>query len=87
MFRQSIAPGEGIPRSGPNGESDVVMASIPLSDGRLVTFDPLNLTPRRIDDEMDEGGLGKDEKEMVTQRVRDEVVKALAAKMEKWKVV
>ena len=63
----------------------MVLASVPLIDGRTLSFNPLNLSPGRMDDEIDEGGLSAQEKERVKTRVREEVFKALTAKMERWK--
>jgi hypothetical protein len=65
---------------------DVVLATIPLSDGRTLSFNPLNLSPGRMDGEMDEGGLSEPEKEQVKAKVREEVVKTLTEQMARWKV-
>ena len=81
MFRQSMAA------QPPPDVDEVRLAHIPLSDGRTLSFNPLQLTPGRIDDEMDEGGLGDDERAHVKVKVREEVVRALTEKMERWKVL
>lgn len=65
---------------------DVVLATIPLSDGRTLSFNPLNLSPGRMDGEMDEGDLSEPEKEQVKAKVREEVVKTLTEQMARWKV-
>jgi hypothetical protein len=91
FFRQSIAPNDLVARDtvgeddGPPLEPE--LASIPLSDGRTVTFNPLDLSPGRIDAEMEQGGLGENEKVRVKSKVKDAVFQALTAKMEKWKVL
>lgn len=82
MFRQSLAA----PTNG-QGEGKGALASIPLSDGRMISFNPMNLSPGRIDGELEEGGLKEDEKERVKVKVREEVVKSLTGMMERWKVV
>lgn len=63
------------------------MAHIPLSDGRTVTFNPLDLSPGRIDAEMDEGGIGEQEKVKIKDKVKAAVYEALTSRMEKWKVL
>jgi hypothetical protein len=91
VFRQSLLPQPS--RKGRDGETDdgdedeVELKSIPLSDGRVVTFNPLELDPARIEVEINEGGLSEGEKEKVMERVKSEVVKALTEKMERWKVL
>ena len=79
MFRQSLLPTHPIDQES--------TASIELSDGRFVTFDPLNLSPGRIDKEMEQGGIGEVEKAKVKGQVKDAVFMALQAKMEKWKLL
>ena len=64
----------------------MVLATIPLSDGRILSFNPLDLSPGRMNGEMDEGGLSESEKELVKTKVREEVVKTLTEQMERWKV-
>ena len=81
MFRKSLAPGTEIPPVEENGKA---LTSIPLSDGRSVTFDPFQLSPRRIEEEIEEGGLSKEEKERVRLRIKEEAVKALTAQMDRW---
>jgi hypothetical protein len=82
MFRQSLAPNAQLPPS-ERGEGEG-LASIPLKDGRVLSFDPLNMSPGRVEAEMQESGLGREDKELVKQRIRDEVVKALAERMDRW---
>ncbi|KAL7423240.1 hypothetical protein Q5752_002540 [Cryptotrichosporon argae] len=88
MFRQSLAP---VHRPATDGNEEVdsagdALSEIALSDGRVLAFNPLNLSPGRIGVELDAGGLGAKEKETVLRKVRDEAVRALSARMEKWHV-
>lgn len=76
LFRQSILP-----------KHDTEEAHIPLSDGRSISFNPLNLSPGRIDDELENGGLGEDEKRRVKKEVQDEVCRALTERMQRWKAM
>jgi len=85
VFRQSLAPQPR--KESEDEEEEVEMVSIPLSDGRVVTFNPLELDPARIEVEINEGGLSEAEKDKVMERVKSEVVKALTEKMERWKVL
>lgn len=98
IFRQSLGGGAALPRSkaqqhlgtsdddeGHGEEGDSASAEIPLSDGRTIAFNPLNLTPGRIDHELAEGGLSDTEKKRVKARVQEEVVRALTERMERWK--
>jgi len=82
MFLQSLAP-----PSLAGKVDDAVLATIPLSDGRTLSFNPLSLSPGRMDGEMEEGGLSETEKERVKAKVREEVVKTLTEQMERWKVI
>jgi len=84
VFRQSLLPQRAKDDS---DEGEVELKSIPLSDGRVVSFNPLELDPARIEEEINEGGLTEGEKERVMERVKSEVVKALTEKMERWKVL
>ncbi|KAL1412942.1 hypothetical protein Q8F55_000691 [Vanrija albida] len=80
IFRQSLGAAAPL-------DPEERSAEIPLSDGRTITFNPLNLTPGRIDDELGHGGLGAAEKKRVKQRVQEEVVRALTERMERWKAM
>ncbi|WOO77316.1 uncharacterized protein LOC62_01G000906 [Vanrija pseudolonga] len=82
IFRQSL----GAPAQQQSADEER-HAEIPLSDGRTITFNPLNLTPGRIDDELAYGGLGAAEKKRVKNRVQEEVVRALTERMERWKAI
>ncbi|MDN8688460.1 hypothetical protein Q0L85_13965, partial [Staphylococcus aureus] len=82
IFRQSL----GAPTQQASADEER-HAEIPLSDGRTITFNPLNLTPGRIDDELAYGGLGAAEKKRVKNRVQEEVVRALTERMERWKAI
>lgn len=87
MFRQSLAPAtlHDQPADGDDDEKDTDgLHSIPLKDGRVISFNPLELSPRRIEDEMRESGLGDKEREMTRLKIKEEVVKALSERMEKW---
>ena len=92
VFRQSLLPqrpgkGRNDEDSEDGEEDEVELKTIPLSDGRVVTFNPLELDPARIEAEISEGGLSEGEKDKVMERVKSEVVKALTEKMERWKVL
>lgn len=59
---------------------------IPLSDGRSISFNPMNLTPGRIEQELNQGGfLNEEEKRAVRDKVQQEAVKALQRQMDRWK--
>ncbi|CAK9785056.1 hypothetical protein CC85DRAFT_287003 [Cutaneotrichosporon oleaginosum] len=77
IFRQSLAP----------ALVDDALVDIPLSDGRTITFNPLALSPGRIDDELENGGLGSKEKASVKKLVQDEVFRSLTQRMERWKAL
>lgn len=79
MFRSAPVTATPVPPSD--------RTEIELSDGRLLSFDPLNLSPGRIDAELEEGGLAEAEKRLVKIRVKEEVVKSLTEKMDRWKVL
>ncbi|GMK57415.1 hypothetical protein CspeluHIS016_0402490 [Cutaneotrichosporon spelunceum] len=81
VFRQSLAPtfAEEPPNAG--------LVGIPLSDGRTLTFNPLELSPGRIDDELESGGLGNKEKVGVKKLVQEEVFRSLTERMERWKAL
>jgi hypothetical protein len=81
IFRQSLAP------TLVNESQDGSLVDIPLSDGRTITFNPLALSPGRIDDELESGGLGNREKASVKKLVQDEVFRSLTERMERWKAL
>lgn len=80
VFRQSLAPTS-------LSDDDKALVDIPLSDGRMLTFNPLALSPGRIDDELEVGGLGNKEKASVKKLVQDEVFRSLTQRMERWKAL
>lgn len=90
MFRQSLAPPtfrdehENEQNDDAGEKNDQGLVSIPLKDGRVMSFNPLELSPGRIADEMRESGLGDKELEATRARIKEEVVKALSERMEKW---
>ncbi|ODO05242.1 hypothetical protein L198_01932 [Cryptococcus wingfieldii CBS 7118] len=90
IFRQSLGPGAIAPKTpGPSRmveDSDEPLATIELSDGRTISFNPFSLTPGRVEMELEEGGVSKEEKARVQNQVHTEVLKCLQARMEKWKV-
>jgi hypothetical protein len=77
MFRQSLSH---------NPTIDGSLREFPLGDGRVVTFNPLALSPGRVDAEIDEGDFDEAERVKLKNGVRDEVVKALQEKMQIWKI-
>lgn len=80
MFRQSLAPATA-------SDDEKALVDIPLSDGRIITFNPLALSPGRIDDELEHGGLENKEKATVKKLVQDEVFRSLTERMERWKAL
>ncbi|KIR68515.1 hypothetical protein I312_100398 [Cryptococcus bacillisporus CA1280] len=89
IFHQSLgAKAKIISGPEPSGslDSDEPLATIQLSDGREISFNPFSLTPGRVERELEEGGVSKEEKVRVQNEVHAEVVKSLQARMEKWKV-
>ena len=78
MFRQSLAP----PTL--RHQDDEGLASVSLKDGRVISFNPLELSPGRIENEMKESGMGDRERELTRAQIKEEVVKALSERMEKW---
>ncbi|WVQ80671.1 hypothetical protein IAT38_002776 [Cryptococcus sp. DSM 104549] len=88
FFRQSLGGGALPPPAtpGPAGDTDEPLATIELSDGRTISFNPFQLTPGRVEAELEEGGVSKEEKVRVQNQVHAEVVKSLQARMERWKV-
>ncbi|BEI80759.1 hypothetical protein CcaverHIS002_0112880 [Cutaneotrichosporon cavernicola] len=81
IFRQSLAP------TLVDESPDPGRVGIPLSDGRTLMFDPLALSPGRIDDELESGGLGSKEKAGVKKLVQEEVFRSLTERMERWKAL
>lgn len=88
IFRQSILPSSlpNPPLEGITTEEDQ-KAIIPLSDGRTIEFNPLDLSPGRIDREIEEGGIVEMERVKIKGKVKDAVFQALQARMERWKVL
>ncbi|ORY31366.1 hypothetical protein BCR39DRAFT_90112 [Naematelia encephala] len=85
IFRH--APLAPIPAPAPTpSASTEPISTIPLSDGRTIAFNPLQMDPKVIDEELEQGGLSGEEKELVRKKVREEVVHRLAGMMELWKV-
>jgi hypothetical protein len=84
MFRAAPAPTAVATPAPATGDPRTEIA---LSDGRMLSFDPLNLSPGRIDAELEEGGLAEAEKIRVKGRVKEEVVRSLTEKMDRWKVL
>lgn len=96
MFRQSLAPSrhhaaqndednDEAAGFGEGGEDGPGLTSISLQDGRIISFNPLHLSPTRIEDEMKESGMGEEERDVARSRIKDTVVRTLAEHMEKWK--
>ena len=81
MFRKSMAAAPVL-----QDDDGVEYSTIPLSDGRVITFNPFELRPDQVEMELNEGGLDRKEKNSVMQKVREEAHKALTARMERWKV-
>jgi hypothetical protein len=86
MIRQSLGPNLNALNTDTKKADGVSLKELKLSDGRIVTFNPLELSPGRVDDEIDEGDFDEAEKAMMKARVRDEVFKSLTEKMQKWQV-
>ncbi|WWC62467.1 uncharacterized protein I303_105063 [Kwoniella dejecticola CBS 10117] len=94
IFRQSLAPGsiiaqDHVPEESGDGDADAdENANIHLSDGRIISFNPFNLTPGRVEKELNDtqSKLSKDEKKKVQEQVHELVVKSLRERMERWKV-
>ncbi|OWZ47106.1 hypothetical protein C356_02880 [Cryptococcus neoformans c45] len=89
IFHQSLGAGAKListPEPSRSLDSDEPLATIQLSDGRKISFNPFSLTPGRVERELEEGGVSKEEKVRVQNEVHAEVVKSLQARMEKWKV-
>jgi hypothetical protein len=82
MFRPSILP--TLPAVGVAEGDGEGLASIPLKDGRVLSFDPLNMSPGRVEAEIQESGLGREERDVVRKGIKEEVVKALAERMNRW---
>ncbi|OXC61647.1 hypothetical protein C358_02928 [Cryptococcus neoformans MW-RSA852] len=89
IFHQSLGAGAKListPEPSRSLDSDEPLATIQLSDGREISFNPFSLTPGRVERELEEEGVSKEEKVRVQNEVHAEVVKSLQARMEKWKV-
>ncbi|AFR95000.1 hypothetical protein C343_03090 [Cryptococcus neoformans C23] len=89
IFHQSLGAGAKListPEPSRSLDSDEPLSTIQLSDGREISFNPFSLTPGRVERELEEGGVSKEEKVRVQNEVHAEVVKSLQARMEKWKV-
>jgi hypothetical protein len=67
-------------------ENERVLSSVALSDGRVIRFDPLALDKKQVEGELSQGGLSEGERKEVAEKIRLEVVKALAEKMDVWKI-
>ncbi|WVF69369.1 hypothetical protein IAT40_004145 [Kwoniella sp. CBS 6097] len=68
------------------GEDGEPISTIHLTDGRTISFNPLSLTPGRVDKELQDGGVSAGEKRRVQEMVHEAVVKSLRERMEKWSV-
>lgn len=87
--RQSLGLGAITPaksRGGAGAGIDENLVDIELSDGRTISFNPMSISPGRIQAELDEGGVSKDEQERVQARIKDEAMAALMLSMKKWQV-
>ncbi|WVW84571.1 hypothetical protein I302_106605 [Kwoniella bestiolae CBS 10118] len=86
IFRQSLAPNTVMNRK--EEEDGEPLSHVNLSDGRVISFNPFNLTPGRVERELNEGdgGLSKDEKKKVQEKINEQVIKSLRERMERWKV-
>lgn len=79
LFRQSLAA----PKQRPD-EAEEGLTTISLKDGRVISFNPLDLDPERIEDEMRESGMADEEREVVRAQIKEQVVKSLSERMERW---
>ncbi|WVO12545.1 hypothetical protein L204_100145 [Cryptococcus depauperatus] len=91
IFRQSLGPSH-LNTSGPSyhpplSNDGEKLSTIDLSDGRTISFNPFSLTPGRIESELEEGGVSKEEKRRVQEEVHREVVGRLRERMERFLVV
>lgn len=82
VFRQSLGGG-----AHPLSDDERALVDIPLSDGRTITFNPLALSPGRIDDELEHGGLGEKEKATVKKLVQEEALRSITERFERWKAL
>ncbi|OCF41488.1 hypothetical protein I317_04691 [Kwoniella heveanensis CBS 569] len=81
----------GVSSNGPRAESGLgedgePISTIHLTDGRTISFNPLSLTPGRVDRELQDGGVSAGEKKKVQEMVHEAVVRSLRERMEKWSV-
>jgi hypothetical protein len=81
LFRQAATKDE---HEHERPEEQGSMVHVPLSDGRVISFDPARIEAGRIDAELAQGGLGDEEKRKVKTRVQEEVVRALTARVAEW---
>ncbi|WWC70674.1 uncharacterized protein I206_104625 [Kwoniella pini CBS 10737] len=89
IFRQSLISNSILPsQEKEEEEEEENNVNINLSDGRIITFNPFNLTPGRVDKELNQNQskLSQNEKKKVQEQVHDLVVKSLRERMERWKV-
>ncbi|WRT67697.1 uncharacterized protein IL334_004669 [Kwoniella shivajii] len=86
IFRQSINPNAMPIPQVTQKDSDEPLSNVELSDGRIISFNPFSLTPGRVERELEEGGVSKEEQKKVQEKVHEEVVKNLRERMERWKV-
>nr|ODN94026.1 hypothetical protein L203_00200 [Cryptococcus depauperatus CBS 7841] len=91
IFRQSLGPSH-LNTSGPSyhpplSNDGEKLSTIDLSDGRTISFNPFSLTPGRIESELEEGGVSREEKRRVQEEVHREVVGRLRERMERFLVV
>lgn len=95
LFRQSIggapatpakAPQKGKGRGTRESTADADLVDLELSDGRTISFNPMAVSPGRIQEELDTGGVSKDEQERVQARIKEEAMSALLSSMKKWQV-
>ena len=71
---------------GGTADDDDVLSHLPLRDGRVMSFNPFKLDPISMNADMNDAGLTAEEREAIGKKVKEEVVKALAARLEKWTV-
>ncbi|WWC96013.1 hypothetical protein V866_002880 [Kwoniella sp. B9012] len=93
IFRQSLAANTNNHTHDDKEEVEVdkngePLSHISLSDGRTISFNPFNLTPGRVEKELNQGEqkLSKDEKKKVQEQINEQVIKSLRERMERWKV-
>ncbi|WWC88775.1 uncharacterized protein L201_003688 [Kwoniella dendrophila CBS 6074] len=63
------------------------ISNIILTNGRIISFNPFDLSPGRVDKELNENSnLTKAEIKRIHEKIQDECIKSLKEKMEKWTV-